>query len=117
MATKAEIIKELKDLGVENFSSKDLKADLQTLLEDAKAAAIDAEETAAESPPAEFQIKQTGQIRTIEFGEDEGSQTCTVTLYNPSGYEVGLQIFTAQSYDDMLVSLETWLKEERRRWR
>lgn len=119
MATKAEIVKELADVYGVTASMKRSKGDLQIALEDAKIAAVAAEETAAETPPedtAEFQIKQRGQITSISFGESGDTQTCVVTRYAPDKYTVE-RIFEAQSYDDVLVSLETWLKEERRRWR
>ena len=118
MATKAEIVKELAEPHGITASMKSSKADLQTLLEDAKAAAQDAEEVAAEiGHLTEFKIKQPGQIRSIEFGEDHEGQVCTVTRYHPDDNDTTEIVFHAESYDDVLVSLEVWLKEERRRWR
>lgn len=118
MATKAEIVKELAESYGVTASMKSSKSDLWAALLDAHTAAQDAEDTAAESPPGRFNIKQRGQIVSITLGEDEGGQVCHVTRYQGEGEFDGLETaFHAQSYDDVLVSLDTFLKEERRRWR
>ena len=46
-------------------------------------------------------------------GEYKG-RTCTVLRSGGMDTE---QIFTAQSYCDVLISLQSWLKEEGKRWR
>ena len=132
MATKAEIKAELDKLGVKYKARASLDT-LEQLLADAVVADLpEVEEVPVEtvtvtettdsySPPAEPDTTniESGEIIAISFGErfvdgEYKGRTCTVLR---SGGMNTDQIFTAQSYGDVLISLQSWLKEEGKRWR
>jgi len=130
MATKAELKAKLDALGIE-YKARASHDTLVGLLPVAEAPVVEetpvVEATAAidpdvdVAPPAEPDTTniQTGEVIIITLGErfidgEYKGRTCKVFRDGAISTD---PIFTAQSYPDVLTSLQSWLKEEGKSWK